>query len=122
MKDIYPKRNPKTKKRNTTNSAADKVRTDLSNQSYWLLFVLLIIVGISIASLINNIGKKSEDDEFYRLYENSENELNSLIVNNNALLRQQEALEHERRDLVNSLALDTTSPAVHRYRPYHYIT
>ena len=110
MKDIYTKRNTKTIKRNTKNSAADKVRTDLSNQSYWLLFVLLIIVGISIASIINNIGKKSEDDDFYRLYENSENELNSLIVNNNALLRQQKALENERRDLLNSLDLDTTSP------------
>ena len=110
MKDKEIERNAKTKNRNSRSSAASKVRTIFNNPVYWLLFVLLLFVGVSIAAMIDSIGQESEEDEVNRLYEQAENELNSLILNNDTLLRQQKNLENERRDLLDSLALDTARP------------
>jgi uncharacterized protein YlxW (UPF0749 family) len=109
MKDKEIEQNTKTLKDNTENKD-NKVRTIFDNPVYWLLFVLLIIVGVALASFINSIGEESEADEITRQYEEVEDELNALILNNEALLRQQKSLENNRRDLLNSLDLDDVGP------------
>jgi uncharacterized protein YlxW (UPF0749 family) len=75
-----------------------------------LLFVLLIMFGISISVMIKNIGTHNEVEEIFSQYEAIRNELNTLVHNNESLLRQQKTLENKRRDLLDSLEITTKRP------------
>lgn len=75
-----------------------------------LLFVLLIVFGLSISVIIKNFGTRNEMEEIFSQYETIQHEFNTLMLNNESLLRQQKTLENRRRDLLDSLEITTKRP------------
>ncbi len=75
-----------------------------------LLFVLLIVFGFSISVIIKNFGTRNEMEEIFSQYETIQHEFNTLVLNNESLLKQQKTLENRRRDLLDSLEITTKRP------------
>ncbi len=77
---------------------------------FWLLFFLLLALGVSSIYLLKDFGRENLEDELSRQYDEAESELASLMLNHDSLLRQQKNLENKRRDLLASLDLAGKRP------------